>query len=213
MMIVRHSVVFIKRQCFRNCLMITEEGMNKQPEITEATRGRIIEAFWSIFQTTPVEKITIARLSAAAGIHRSSFYRYFADVYQVFDDFQAELLVEITAAFTAVIDSETISLTQYSEATAVVLSARADKLYRLLNYADGTFKAQLLDLLMRMVRKTLKIDAQTPDADYLTSLITSCMLSNFNYWYEHREQYTLAALNRTGQEILLGGVLAYITRR
>lgn len=69
--------------------------MHKQPEITDATRKRILDVFWKNFETTNIEKITINQLSKAAGIHRSSFYRYFSDIYQVFDQFQDSLLEEI----------------------------------------------------------------------------------------------------------------------
>ena len=186
--------------------------MKKQPEVTEATRKSIIKAFWTLFQTTPIEKITIAELSAAAGIHRSSFYRYFPDVYKVFEEFQTELFDEVSQKLCSITESEDISLVQYTEKTADILLAHADELYRLLNYSDCNFKSSILKILKKLIIKVLHINMQDPDAEYLTTFITSCMLTNFNYWYEHKSLYSLMDINRKGQAILLNGLLSYISQ-
>ena len=177
--------------------------MQKQPKITEATRKNILNSFWTLFQSTPLDKITAGKLSEQAGIHRSSFYRYFSDIYEVFDAFQLELLENLSHDIKAVLDTTDIFLPTYTEKTADILLTYADKLYRLLNYSDCNFKSKLIENVSINVKRMLPSAATS---DYVVSLLISVMLSNFNFWYEHQENYTLQEINAMGQQILLNGL-------
>lgn len=74
--------------------------MNKQPEITEATRNTFIEAFCELYKVKPIEKITVKELVSKAGYSRATFYNYFNDAYELLEyvenDFITSLLKEIT---------------------------------------------------------------------------------------------------------------------
>jgi len=60
--------------------------MNKQPEVTEATRQRFIEAFLALYRDKPIERITVREISDAAGYNRITFYRYFNSIYDLHDN-------------------------------------------------------------------------------------------------------------------------------
>lgn len=55
--------------------------MNKQPEITEATRRAFIDAYFQIRQRKELSRITVKDITEITGNNRSTFYRYFEDVY------------------------------------------------------------------------------------------------------------------------------------
>jgi AcrR family transcriptional regulator len=57
--------------------------MKKQPEITERTRQNLVDAFWSLYSTRRMDKITVRDITNTAGYNRSTFYEYFRDVYDV----------------------------------------------------------------------------------------------------------------------------------
>jgi AcrR family transcriptional regulator len=59
--------------------------MHKQVEITEQTRQNLIEAFWSLYTTKRIEKITVKEITNRAGYNRGTFYEYFQDVYAVLE--------------------------------------------------------------------------------------------------------------------------------
>lgn len=65
---------------------------NKDPERRAATRRRIVDAFWNLYEDTPIERIGVAQVASAAGVHRSTFYEYFRDVYDVRDSIEGEVL-------------------------------------------------------------------------------------------------------------------------
>ena len=53
--------------------------MKKQPERTAATRSAFVDAFISISESRPIEKITIQEIADKAGYNRTTFYQYFED--------------------------------------------------------------------------------------------------------------------------------------
>lgn len=59
--------------------------MHKQTEITEQTRQNLINAFWSIYTTKRIDKITVKEITNKAGYNRGTFYEYFRDVYEVLE--------------------------------------------------------------------------------------------------------------------------------
>jgi AcrR family transcriptional regulator len=54
--------------------------MNKQPQITDQTRKNFVDAFISLNNRKPIEKITVKEITSITGNNRSTFYRYFPDV-------------------------------------------------------------------------------------------------------------------------------------
>jgi len=57
--------------------------MNKQPDITDATREAFVEAFCTLTLKYPERKITIKEITDLAGYNRTTFYRYFCDTVAV----------------------------------------------------------------------------------------------------------------------------------
>ena len=66
--------------------------MKKQPELTDATRQLIADAFWDLLKDHPVDRITVAMVVERAHVHRSTFYRYYHDVFEILEQYEAETL-------------------------------------------------------------------------------------------------------------------------
>lgn len=69
--------------------------MNKQPEVTQATKNRITEAFFSIYEHKPINKIRIIDITTAAHCNRSTFYEYFKDIYDVLEYLENRIIQDI----------------------------------------------------------------------------------------------------------------------
>lgn len=59
--------------------------VRKQPEVTVATRARLVDAFWGLYAEKPIEKIRVRDVTDWAGCNRTTFYEYFADVPQILE--------------------------------------------------------------------------------------------------------------------------------
>lgn len=61
--------------------------MNKQPKITAATKQAFIDAYFQLRKQKPLSKITVKEITNITGNNRSTFYRYFKDIYMLDDAF------------------------------------------------------------------------------------------------------------------------------
>ena len=66
--------------------------MKKQPQITEQTKDKLRSAFWTLYSSKPIDKITIKEITDLAGYNRGTFYLYYKDVYDIFASIETELL-------------------------------------------------------------------------------------------------------------------------
>ncbi|AEB06503.1 regulatory protein TetR [Coriobacterium glomerans PW2] len=71
--------------------------MRKHPETTARTRADLREAFWSLYESRPIEKITIREITDRAGYNRATFYLYFHDVYDLLEQIESDILVNVRA--------------------------------------------------------------------------------------------------------------------
>ena len=69
--------------------------MNKQPEITAATRQRFVDVFCTLYATQPISRITVKELTTRAGYNRSTFYQYFKDVYDIQQYIEDQMMNDI----------------------------------------------------------------------------------------------------------------------
>ena len=51
--------------------------MKKQPQITEQTKDNLRSAFWTLYSSKPIDKITIKEITDLAGYNRGTFYLYY----------------------------------------------------------------------------------------------------------------------------------------
>lgn len=66
--------------------------MKQHPEITAQTRQNLIDAFWELYCTRRIEKITVKEITTKAGYNRGTFYEYFTDVYDALEQIENSLL-------------------------------------------------------------------------------------------------------------------------
>ncbi|MCD8190738.1 MAG: TetR/AcrR family transcriptional regulator [Clostridiales bacterium] len=69
--------------------------MKKQPEITDATRESFVTAFFQLAKTKSINRITIREITTLAGYNRTTFYRYFEDVYALVNYAENQFLENI----------------------------------------------------------------------------------------------------------------------
>lgn len=70
--------------------------MTKYPKQTEMTQINLQEAFCTLYAKKNIDKITVKDICNLAGYNRSTFYQYYADVYDMLHKFENQLLDEIS---------------------------------------------------------------------------------------------------------------------
>ena len=56
------------------------------------TRERLIKSFFELNSTRPINAITIGEITKQAGVHRSTFYEHFVDIYALRESEENEIL-------------------------------------------------------------------------------------------------------------------------
>ena len=52
----------------------------KRPDVTGMTRQNLMDAYWDLYTTTQLSKLTVKMVTDRAGYNRGTFYAYFTDL-------------------------------------------------------------------------------------------------------------------------------------
>lgn len=175
--------------------------MHKQPEATALTRRKIMDSFWIQYTTTPIEKITISAITKSAGVHRSTFYEYFKDIYDLLEQFEDDFITELKDNFIPVAQKNIAQLNTSSTApdlnhfintTLSFFTEYGDFLCHLCGSSgDPAFRKKLFDFFKPNFIAIHNIPEHFPYADYLSSFVFAIILTNLEYWYEHKDSISM----------------------
>lgn len=56
------------------------------------TKNMILKAFWALYQKKEISRITVRELTETCGIHRSTFYLHYQDLYDILEQIEQHLL-------------------------------------------------------------------------------------------------------------------------
>ena len=66
--------------CVLCAITIPRIAIKKNPQLTQQTVKRLKEAFWKLYGTKPIEKISVRQITELAGYNHATFYLYFSSV-------------------------------------------------------------------------------------------------------------------------------------
>ncbi len=127
--------------------------MKKQPEKTLRTKQEFTSAFWDLYATTPINRITVAQVCERAGYHRGTFYLHFHDVYEVLEEVEAALLQDVATCVEACmrkLSHDESKLSRVAALKDVVLFYERNKKYLVVllgPQGDPSFSPRLKDVL------------------------------------------------------------------
>jgi len=123
----------------------------KQPEVTAATRAKLVAAFWRLYAERPIEKVRVADITGLAGYNRSTFYEYFADVPQILES-EEQALVELVEGHAK--ETDAFDPAQMLSAISEIYEANGDKIALLLGErGDPGFARMFKDALFPAFRE------------------------------------------------------------
>lgn len=60
--------------------------------VAEVTKQNIIEAFWRLYCIGGISNVSVTKICKLAGYNRSTFYKYFQDIYAVLETIESNLI-------------------------------------------------------------------------------------------------------------------------
>lgn len=187
--------------------------MKKNPIVTAQTKQNLQDAFWELYTVNRIESITVKEITTRAGYNRSTFYEYFADVYDVLDSIETTLIDELQQV--PLQHLSTNELTNPVEMMVKIYVEHKDYLAVLLGpKGDPAFQQKMKDSMKPALRQLILQQEGTDKVrlEYTLEYALSAMIGVLNYWFQQKEPLPLEELMNLMGEISSTGVMGSFER-
>lgn len=181
--------------------------MKKQPEVTEKTRQTFIDIFCELYSKKPIEKITIQEITNCSGYNRSTFYQYFADIYELLDFVETDLLNYIKEELAK--EEESKNSVQ-NVLHCFEKESHISALYALFgDYGSARF----LERLKKEIpfdRWALNLPKDSNTTPYLLEFYISTSLSLLKLWFRRQKDLPTDELFELIHNLYTGGISTFV---
>ncbi|MCD8078348.1 MAG: TetR/AcrR family transcriptional regulator [Lachnospiraceae bacterium] len=182
--------------------------MKKQPEITEKTRQKFVDAFWPLIEEKPIAKIAVSELTRRAGYNRSTFYEYFIDTDDLVTYVETKLLEQIKQTVLQASPEEDSP----GELFQNIFEAMNERMYLLLGpNGDSSFLEKVKAELFPLIVDFFRISEDTPHFDYLICFASSALLGLLQLWNKKGKDLSTEEISTMMQDLVLQGLITYMT--
>ena len=139
--------------------------MRKRPEKTEQTKADLEEAFWRLYEISPVEKVSVSAVCERAGYNRATFYLHFKDIYDLLESIESRIANGMTTCVEACMQrlaADTSKLALMAALKDVIAYYEHNRRYIVVLLGpkgDPAFTVRLKDALKPLWRRYVVADA------------------------------------------------------
>ncbi|HWQ78619.1 MAG TPA: TetR/AcrR family transcriptional regulator, partial [Anaerovoracaceae bacterium] len=182
------------------------------------TKEKIKDAFFDLYEEKKIERISIKEITDKAQLNRGTFYVYYKDIYDLLENAEKELMVEllekVKGAVTMILRNEDIT----PFLPPLEFYQRNKKILRSLLGPNGD--PYFIHKLKKLIKKTLWElfrKENIPDidnADYIMEYISSAQIGIISYWMVEKDmEMPITELGAMIKEVTLHGPVGYMKNR
>jgi AcrR family transcriptional regulator len=188
-----------------------ETRMKKNPEATALTRNNLIEAFWSLYCQKKIEYISIKAITDKAGYHRSTFYEYFVDIYDLLNQLEESLLAYIQEN---VVDSLAVDRNGDIPQGLVDLYESKGKYLSVLlgEIGDPDFPQKLKTVMGSVLMKPFGLSESDLHTSYILEFGLSAIIATITHWYRNNKNLPSKELVSLIRSMLMNGIFPIIRK-
>lgn len=181
--------------------------MNKKTDRRSVkTRNAIRKAFSILLQEKALQDITVKELTDLADVHRATFYSHYTDIYDLYHDFENEILVNLSSIFD---DPSLLTYKSFYNVLLDYVDKNPDIVKTLILSTDNTSHSPLLhNLLEYMVEACKKswledyhLTEITPDLEYFAYYRIHGIIAMIRRWISTDYSMPLDKLKRLIAEL------------
>ena len=161
--------------------------MNKQPEITDATREAFVQAYCKLSYGSGGKKFTIKNITDLAGYNRTTFYRYFIDVIDVNDYLERQMISEILKNIRLHVIDGAFDNTFYKVFLDVYHKHKMELTFLISEEHRTHFIESIKNEIFPMFTKLYKLDESDMRMNYVMTIYLSGVFSALGKWIENPE--------------------------
>lgn len=169
---------------------------SRASSFSSQTRIDLTEAFWKLYEKKNIQKIKVHEICSLAGYNRSSFYRYFADVYDVLEQIENKIIHRILEESDESLLSEDIGKTvtsflQIWDENSKYIKVFADK------KTNSHFQTRLTQEMIAFYRQHFIFSKDAEVNEYLMEYqVTGAIAAMMRFYRKEERQMSLEELIR-----------------
>jgi len=187
------------------------ERMKKRPEATALTRENIMQAFWSLYCQKKIDHISIKEITDKAGYHRSTFYEYFVDIYDLLNQLEDEVLARMRAEVL-----QSLSIPSNSNLVQILADryeAQGEYLRVLLGENGNPHFAKKVKAEMGVaLTRRFGLPENDSHTAYIMEFGLSAIISTITHWYQNSKDLPFNELVVLIRSMLLDGVFPMLQK-
>lgn len=184
------------------------ENMKKNSKMTVQTKQNLMDAFWELYCTKRIDKITIKEITVIPGYNRSTFYEYFTDVYDVLEQLESQLISQLQELPMQQLSSSDdpfpveVLISMYSQHSKYLIVLLGDQ-------GDPAFQGKIKASMKPMIKETLVAQGAKDDVelDFTLEYALSAMIGILSYWFSQENAPPIEKLIELITEISNEGVM------
>ncbi len=176
--------------------------MKKHPELTEKTRKKLINAFWALYKQKDVENIHISEITELAGYHRSTFYEYFTDIYDLLSQEEQSLVQQAQESRDLLKEEGNTMFTSLMD----FYQLNAEHVSLLIEHGNMNFVNKLKENIYPMFLSETNLPDNSRNALFFEFGFNGMLMAH-DYWYKHQENLSFQELLTDLQDILQSGIV------
>ena len=180
--------------------------MGKHTEQIAQTKEKLENAFWELYETNKIEKITVRAITEKSGKNRTTFYAYFSDVYQILEEKEQQILQEHRKTMEQVFLTEDIISAQ--KQLFQFLNKNIKFLAVLLGPdGDPNFQMAFKNNLVSFLQERLNQEEINSDIKIAIEIFSGAIISMIQYWYHNQDTISLPEVFAAGVTLMQNGAL------
>ena len=185
--------------------------MKKESENTSQTKENLTQAFWSLYRQKKIEHISIKEITTKAGYHRSTFYEYFVDIYDVLNQLEEALLDDLKEQVLSSLENGLSD--DIIQKLANVYETKGDYWGTLLGESGDPYFAQKMKAIMRpALINAFGLSEVNIHTAYIFEFGLSALIGTLTYWYNHKREIPSKKMVRLMNSMLATGLLPEIQK-
>ncbi len=188
--------------------------MKQESQRVTETKERIRDAFFQLFATKKIERISIKEITDLAQLNRGTFYVYYKDIYDLLEKAEDELLEELIQRLREII--KRIIREQNIEEFLPPLEfyQKYSRFLKTLLGANGdpNFIHKVKTILKKTLRELFREEKipQFELMEYVIEYISSAQIGIISYWLENDMELPVDQLGELIKKITLNGPVGFL---
>lgn len=186
--------------------------MNQSDHRVRVTKMLIRRAFTSLLRQKPIQSISIKELCESAGINRGTFYSHYADIYDLLQQLEDEMMKDFQQALKPLLELEGRELTPLKITTGIFqcLKENVDVCTVTLGpYGDKDFAARLISIgREKCLESYLKyFSGATPkQVEFYYAFVSAGCIGLLEKWLADGMNASAEEIAGTAESIMMHGI-------